>query len=379
MADETKEHAFRREAPSWAISAALHVGALIVLSMIPYLAIRLARRSPDAPILLTPPAGADLHGTDDPGGARGGNAARDRAFRPDDALAKTPKAAAPPPKAMETLLAQLPVPELRADALVGSADPTGKLLADLAAVSRTADFDGGGGLGALLMGTSKGFGDHIGNLRGQGLDVLLVLDATDSMSPYIYQAKVRLHEILNVITGLVPNARFGVVAYKDYGDDYGPNAVRVKRLTEDTRGIRACIDGIVAGGGADEPEPINEALLVATNYRKAGWKTGRKWVIILVGDSTIHASGQKKAFELAGNFARRKGTINVIDVGGTGAQGQPRQIIQPDLKRIAELGGGSAFLLTDEKLFWRYLIVSVFGKRFEQDVDVIIRKFAKEK
>ena len=35
-------------------------------------------------------------------------------------------------------------------------------------------------------------------------------------------------------------------------------------------------------------------------------------------------------------------------------------------------------LLNDEEAFWRHLIVSVFGRRFEQDVQQIVDRYARE-
>lgn len=125
-------------------------------------------------------------------------------------------------------------------------------------------------------------------------------------------------------------------------------------------------------GGGDFPEPINRALATATNNKTMNWRTGsRKRVIILVGDSACHSSGRKKALQYARTFAKKySGTINVIDVGGAN-----RKTLQPDLNAIAKAGRGSAFLLDDEKEFWKYLIVSVFGERFRSDIELILEKF----
>ena len=98
-----------------------------------------------------------------------------------------------------------------------------------------------------------------------------------------------------------------------------------------------------------------------------------------VGDSSCHPSGRKEAFSLAGAFNKSGGTISVIDVGGTPAGGvAPRAAVQPDLARVAQEGGGEAFLLKDTDAFWRHLVVSIFGRRFEQDVSIIIKKLVRE-
>jgi Mg-chelatase subunit ChlD len=215
-------------------------------------------------------------------------------------------------------------------------------------------------------------------MRKVGLDVVLVIDATDSMAPYIEQIKLRLGQVMDVVTRLVPEANFGVVVYKDYGDGYGPNAVRFLPLTSKVQTVTEFIQGINPGGGGDEPEPIHEALAVSTNFKQMGWRMGTRKGIILVGDSPTHSAGQKMALKLAGQFARAGGTINVLDTGGT-AVGTQRQMIRPELAQIATAGKGSSFLLTEQDEFWRRLIVSVFGEQNRQDINTVIDRVMEQR
>ena len=103
-------------------------------------------------------------------------------------------------------------------------------------------------------------------------------------------------------------------------------------------------------------------------------------MIVLVSDAPIHSIGRQYAFEIAKKFAKGKGKgqINVIDVGGSRHAGQPRSVVLADLAGIAKAGNGSAFLLSDQQSFWRHLIVSVFGRQFERDVEQIVKQFTKE-
>lgn len=363
---------WKRQAPAWAISIGFHALVLLLAGMISWVVIQ--GRAEDRPVMLRQPeAGVDEAG-DDGGGSGGG---REATASP---AAPSPKAVMMPPAPAPTALAEAAaeLPPQTASELFASADPASDLARALAASPNALESPGPGLGTGLLDGTSSGFGRHIGQLRGAGLEVVLVLDATDSMTPYIEQGKKRLHEILDMVNGLVPNARFGIVAYKDYGDDYGPDAVKSVAITNDVAAIRKFIDEIVAGGGADIPEPINEAVRTATSTEQMGWDRRRRRVIILVGDSPCHPSGRKAAFGAAAAFAKQGGTVNVIDVGGAGAQGAQRKNVQPDLAGVAEAGGGEAFLLRDTDAFWRHLIVSVFGQRFEQDVEIIIKKLIKE-
>jgi len=149
------------------------------------------------------------------------------------------------------------------------------------------------------------------------------------------------------------------------------------------------INDLAAGGGADTPEPLHDALRAA-NHKNMGWSRQRKNVIVLVTDAPCHSLGRQNAMDEARRFAKQLGgQINVIDVGGViekHAEGaapadtavrQGRTGVLADLQTIAREGGGSAFLLQDDQAFWRHLIVSTFGQRFEQDVQQIIDTYVK--
>jgi hypothetical protein len=374
----------RRQAPSWALSLALHLAILTAAGMITWI------------VLVPPPADrvlalseadfapSGLGGEGGPGGdgrpGGGSQTARPGSASEQETAGGLALALAPPAPAPSALAA----PAIQAapagiSAFASPAGPPGKALADQL-LARSGDGGGpgaGGGPGSglgLPIGPGSGFGGLVSELRGKGLDVALVIDATDSMSPYIDQGKKRLQDVIDVISHLVPGSRFGVVAYKDYGDDYGPSAVKFMPLSADHQATGKFLDSIVAGGGGDEPEPVNQAVAAATDVAKMQWGPGRKWVVILVGDSSIHPSGRQDALDKARDFAvKYRGAISVIDVGGSGQQGKERKGVQADLAAVAEAGGGSSFLLRDREAFWRHLIISVFGQRYEKDVNTIIQ------
>lgn len=258
---------------------------------------------------------------------------------------------------------------------------------------------GGGAGSGTGPGTGTGFGPGLGGvldeMRTKGLDVVFVIDATNSMESYIEQSKDRLRDIVAVVNGLVSGAkvddgvvgksgvRFGIVAFKDYGDEYGPETTRALPLTSDVAVLQKMLKSIVAGGGADEPEPHDEALKAATSS-KMGWSRQRKSVIVMVTDATSHSLTRALAVNEARGFVKSfAGQINVIDTGGVipreGAPQPtgPRKSVRADLQVIAQEGGGSAFLLQDDQAFWRHLIVSIFGQRFEQDIQQIIDTYVK--
>lgn len=356
-------------AASWLISIAVHTILLVVFAFISWVVFRPS--APDVAFNLAPPtAGIG------PVGTPGGGSPRPAAGRESPTQQSTPI-----PSATSSVLEnpmEMLLPKAPSAAAPASGDPARMLLQSLASETSRSDAVGGRGLGGVGKGSGEGFGDYISGLGARGLDVVLVLDATDSMEPFIDAARERLHAIMDVVNGLVPGTRFGVVAYKDYGDDYGLRAVKSFALTDDAVAVRQFINQIVAGGGGDVPEPIHEALQAACDKKLMDWGARRKQVIILVGDSPIHSTGRQAAYDMAVEFARRGGTLNVIDVGGADHIRAQREMVQADLQIIAQKGKGSAFLLQDAKAFWRHLITSVFDERYKADIETIIERYVRQ-
>ena len=230
-----------RSAPAWGLSIALHVGLLAVLGAITWRVVH--RSAPETVVTLAPQPDAGSARKDapedltDPGRQVGSREAGTRQDLP------TGIPPAPEMGELEESLLKMSLPEIPEALLKAPADPAREMLAALG-TSRAVDPKTRRTGLSLPSGLSPGFGDRIGVLRGRGLDVVLVLDATGSMRPYIDQAKRRLREILDLVTGLVPDTQFGMVAYKDYCDTYGPNATRSLRITKDLEKVRVFLDKI---------------------------------------------------------------------------------------------------------------------------------------
>src|SRR5690606_25096877 len=105
---------------------------------------------------------------------------------------------------------------------------------------------GGGMGGGIGRGFGRGFGDYVGLMQKWGFDVVFVIDATNSMEFVIDIVKRRVADLVARIQGLVPNARVGIVAYKDKGDDV---TVRVSSLSFHADKLQAFLGSVRAGGG----------------------------------------------------------------------------------------------------------------------------------
>ena len=90
------------------------------------------------------------------------------------------------------------------------------------------------------------------------LDVVFLLDATGSMGDEIDAVKEKIQEMIAQIAvgDPAPDVRFGIVAYRDRGDEY---VTAVYDLTRDIDRIIGNLGQIQASGGGDYPESLNEA------------------------------------------------------------------------------------------------------------------------
>ena len=121
---------------------------------------------------------------------------------------------------------------------------------------------------------------------GVPLDILFLLDATGSMADEIDQIKDSLLSISSRISDLPsqPDLRFGMVAYRDRGDEF---VTRVYDFEADALRFLDTIRGVVADGGDDYPESLNEALHVAVH--EPDWRSEDAIrLMFLIADAPPH-------------------------------------------------------------------------------------------
>lgn len=116
------------------------------------------------------------------------------------------------------------------------------------------------------------------------LDVVFALDTTGSMGRELDEAKDRVQQIAGALreARAQERIRFGVVAFRDKGDDY---VTKNLELTSDIARVKRFIAGLSAGGGGDGPEHVLAALEVA--IKRTSWGDGERQVFV-VGDAPPH-------------------------------------------------------------------------------------------
>src|SRR5215469_16894760 len=107
-------------------------------------------------------------------------------------------------------------------------------------------------------GVGSGFPEFIGNLRRKGLDVVLVIDGTDSMRLVMEEVKARMAEIVRAIHRLVPTARMGIVVYGGEGEPFN-----VLPLTLSPVKLEGFLSGIRTKGIGEWEEDVAGAIQTA--------------------------------------------------------------------------------------------------------------------
>jgi tetratricopeptide (TPR) repeat protein len=114
-------------------------------------------------------------------------------------------------------------------------------------------------------------------------DVLFVVDTTGSMGDEIRELQNSLDEIVDDFRGPDLDVQFGLVAFRDQGDEY---VTRLFPFTDDVERFRSSLQSLRAKGGGDIPERGDQALfegMVKLNWRPE--RTDRARVVILCGDA----------------------------------------------------------------------------------------------
>lgn len=153
------------------------------------------------------------------------------------------------------------------------------------------------------------------------LDVLFVMDTTGSMGEEIQRLKSTIEIIYANLAGLRPRplVRFGLVLYKDRGDEY---ITEVTPFTSDLDSFQASLDPVTAGGGGDGPEDLESALDDAVNAMD--WNENGLRLAFVVTDAEAHLDYNREyTYISAANDARARAIkLYTIGTGGLPIEGE---------------------------------------------------------
>ncbi len=187
------------------------------------------------------------------------------------------------------------------------------------------------------------------------LDIAFVFDTTGSMGDEIARLKQTIEVIHFQITQLSssPDVRFGMVLYRDRGDEY---VTRVIPFTSRMEVFKQALDQVQANGGGDEPEDVNSGL--KDSLQKLEWRNRGIRLLFLIGDAPPHLDyGQEYTYLTAMEDAAGR-AIKITSIGASGLNNDGeyvfRQLAQYTMGIFAFLtygetgeaegGGGTTFV-----------------------------------
>lgn len=178
-----------------------------------------------------------------------------------------------------------------------------------------------------------------GGWRPDFLDLVFVVDTTGSMGDELDWLTQDLSAVVRAAAARAPGVsiRYGLVLYKDEGDDY---VVRNLGFTASLPEMQRRIAAQEAWGGGDYPEAVDAALASAVALP---WRRGQgERLLFLLGDAPPHA-GNAGAFLAAARTAAQ----NQIQIFGIAASGVAQEA-EFLWRQAAVQTGGRYIFLTDD-------------------------------
>lgn len=141
---------------------------------------------------------------------------------------------------------------------------------------------------------------------GKSVDVVLCLDTSGSMEPYIGELRLTLARRMREIIAGFKDFRIGLVLFRDYPPD--AYITRLVPFTRDFGFFERRLNSAVVWGGGDIPEAVYEAIY--DGAEKFPWAAESR-VIILAGDAPPHPEPKGK---ITGEAAYQKAAEKNITV-----------------------------------------------------------------
>ncbi len=221
-------------------------------------------------------------------------------------------------------------------------------------------------------------------LRKVGIDLVLVIDTSDSMQSVLEDVKREVRAFIGDLQQMVPASRVAVVAYRDKGDEYVTKWVD---FSFHTAKVQNFVAGLRADGGGDYPEAVKAAVQAAV--RELSWRKTARRILIVIGGSPPHAADVPELLQLVRTFREKNGAVGAIDVTDRlhveyehadwvahGSQGEFKATGTPAFYRevseafvdVARQGGGEMLRLGENKALLREVMALTFGTRWRVEM-----------
>lgn len=160
------------------------------------------------------------------------------------------------------------------------------------------------------------------------LDILFLLDATGSMADEIDRLKTTIDSVAARIDELParPDVRFAITEYRDEGEE--EFVTRTHDFTADVAAFRSTLADVVADGGGDYPEALDEGLaeaLAAPSWRPAGEAVQ---LVFLVADAPPHVDRDVDVTYVESALAAAGRGVKVFPIASSEADDQAEAVFR---------------------------------------------------
>ncbi|MBL8754793.1 MAG: VWA domain-containing protein [Planctomycetes bacterium] len=213
---------------------------------------------------------------------------------------------------------------------------------------------------------SGGFRKTVAELRQSGLEVVFVFDSTGSMSSTIDDTKATIVQMLTVLRALVPDARVGLVTFRDSGkrESY---LVREVPLGLDPWRTSNFVQNVTAEGGGDRPEDVRAGLRAAFAQK---WRAGARRVVVLAGDAPPHENDRLRIAQEVRSFAADGRSFVHALVTSPDRAGDDTHRAFTEIAREGK--GTCEGLDTKDRVLQRVLALA-FGREFDRDLANVLQ------
>lgn len=188
--------------------------------------------------------------------------------------------------------------------------------------------------GATTIGfTSRGSAEKV-----QKLDLMLVVDATGSMSDELRYLQAELSAITRALSRRHRDLdiRIGFSFYRDQGDQY---VTRTRALGRNRDAQQNFLNQQSANGGGDYEEAMQEALIRAANQE---WRSDAVKTLLLVADAPPHDRDIPTTWLAAEHL--RQSRVHIVPVGASGVADSAEYV----MRAMAALTQSRYSFLTDD-------------------------------
>ncbi len=219
-----------------------------------------------------------------------------------------------------------------------------------------------------------GFKKTVGAMRRSGLEIVFVVDSTGSMGSVLQGAKDRISAMVDVLHALVPDARVGVITYRDHG---GAESYLLRQVPLSRDAYRAInfVQTITAAGGGDREEAVADAL---KNAFKERWSTAARRVVVLVGDAPPHQASEAYALSAVRGFASDgRSYVHAIVTSSDDTRNLPSDTMA-SFTKIAKAGRGVCLGFEDEQRVLQQVLSLAFGQEYKRNLEEVYKVVAEQ-